>query len=44
MNPAPPKIWVASRALSMAASLAISLAIEASVLNGFPANSRAAAW
>jgi hypothetical protein len=44
MNPYPPKICVASRALSIAASDAVSLAIAASFLNGSPAAIFAAAW
>ena len=43
MKPYPPWIWVASRALSIAASDAINLAIAASFLNGLPANIFAAA-
>src|SRR5215472_9898214 len=44
MNPYPPKIWVASRELSIAALEEVSLAIAASFLNGSPAAIRAAAW
>jgi hypothetical protein len=43
MNPMPPKIWVASRELSMAASLETSFAMAASFLNGRPASTRRAA-
>ena len=43
MNPWPPKIWVASRAFTMAASEATSLAMAASFLNGRPATKRVAA-
>jgi hypothetical protein len=43
MKPYPPKTWVASRALSIAASLATSLAMAAAFLNGLPANMSAAA-
>src|SRR5271170_7720494 len=43
MKPWPPKIWVASRAFSTAASEATNLAIAASFLNGLPVTRRIAA-
>ena len=44
MKPTPPSTWVADRVASIAASVANSFAVAASVLNGLPWSRSQAAW